>query len=50
MNEWGRALLVDAIAYISRFPDDRPIMQTASPFAGQEVITRPRIEEVLGAR
>jgi hypothetical protein len=47
MSEWGRAMLVDAIEYISRFPDDRPIMQTASPFAGQEIITRPRIVEVL---
>ncbi len=47
MNEWGRALLVNAITYISRFTDDRPIMQTASPFAGQEIITRPRIEQVI---
>jgi len=28
MNEWGKALLVDAVAYISRFTEDRPIMQT----------------------
>jgi hypothetical protein len=47
MNEWGRALLVDAITYISRFTEDRPIMETASPFAGQEIITRPRIDEVI---
>jgi hypothetical protein len=47
MNEWGRALLVDAITYIARFTDDRPIMQTDSPFAGQEIITRPRIDEVV---
>src|SRR4051812_8180272 len=47
MNEWGRALLVDAITYISRFTEDRPIMQTPSPFAGQEFITRPRIEQVM---
>ncbi len=47
MNEWGRALLVNAIRYISRFTEDRAIMQTASPFAGQAIITRPRIEEVI---
>jgi hypothetical protein len=47
MNEWGRALLVDAITYIARFTADRPIMQTPSPFAGQEDITRPRIEQVM---
>jgi hypothetical protein len=47
MNEWGRALLADAITYISRFTEDRPIMQTPSPFAGQEFITRPRIEQVM---
>jgi hypothetical protein len=47
MNEWGKALLVDGIAYIARFTEDRPIMQTPSPFAGQDVITRNRIEQVL---
>jgi hypothetical protein len=33
MNELGRSLLVNAIAYISRFTEDRPIIQTPSPFA-----------------
>jgi len=47
MNEWGRALLVDAITYISRFTEDRPIMQTPSPFAGQEFIARRHIEDVI---
>jgi hypothetical protein len=47
MNEWGRALLENSIAYIARFTEDRPIMETASPFAGQEIISRPRIDEVL---
>jgi hypothetical protein len=47
MNEWGRGLLINAITYISRFTEDRPIMQTPSPFAGQEVITRPRVEAVI---
>jgi hypothetical protein len=35
MNETGQSLLVNAIAYISRFTDDRPIIQTPSPFAPQ---------------
>jgi hypothetical protein len=48
MNEWGRSMLVNAIAYISRFTDDRPIMQTPSPFAGQEFIARRHIENVIG--
>ena len=43
MNEAGRALLVDAIAYIARFTEDRPIMRTPSPFAGREFLTRARI-------
>jgi hypothetical protein len=47
MNEWGKALLVDAIAHISRFAEDRPIMTTPSPFAGQDFITRHRIEQVI---
>jgi hypothetical protein len=33
MNETGQSLLVNVIAYISRFTDDRPIIQTPSPFA-----------------
>lgn len=32
MNETGRHLLVNAIAYISRFGEDRPIIDTPSPF------------------
>jgi len=47
MNEWGKSLLVDAITYISRFPDDRPIMQTPSPFAGRDFITSSRIEAII---
>jgi hypothetical protein len=35
MNETGQSLLVNAIAYISRFTEDRPIIQTPSPFAPQ---------------
>jgi len=34
MNENGRRLLLNAIAYISRFTEDRPIAVTPSVFAG----------------
>jgi hypothetical protein len=34
MNESGQHLLLNAIAYISRFTEDRPIALTPSPFAG----------------
>jgi hypothetical protein len=47
MNQWGRALLANAITYIARFTEDRPIMQTPSPFAGQEFITRKHIEKLI---
>ena len=40
MNEEGKRLLLNSIAYISRFTEDRPIAITASPFAGPT--TRPR--------
>ena len=33
MNEEGRQLLLNSIAYISRFTEDRPIAITPSPFA-----------------
>ncbi len=49
MNEWGKALLVDAVAYISRFTEDRPIMQTPSPFAGSTFMTRATIERVIAS-
>jgi hypothetical protein len=39
--------LVNAIAYIARFADDRPILQTPSPFAGREFITRSRMERII---
>jgi hypothetical protein len=32
MNDTGRALLVNAIAYIARFTDDRPILRTPCVF------------------
>jgi hypothetical protein len=34
LNETGRALLLNAIAYISQFTEDRPIAKTPSVFAG----------------
>jgi hypothetical protein len=40
MNEQGRLLLLNSIAYISRFNEDRPIAVTASVFAGP--VARPR--------
>jgi hypothetical protein len=40
-------MLVDAIAYIARFTEDRPIMVTPSPFAGNEFMTRRNIDRIL---
>jgi hypothetical protein len=40
MNESGQHLLLNAIAYISRFTEDRPIAITPSVFAGP--VARPR--------
>lgn len=34
MNDTGKALLVNSIAYIARFSEDRPIVRTPSPFDG----------------
>jgi hypothetical protein len=34
MNDAGQALLVNSIAYIARFTEDRPIVRTPSVFAG----------------
>ena len=47
MNASGRAILVDAVAYIARFTEDRPIMETPSPFRGHEFMTRKRIQDYL---
>jgi hypothetical protein len=47
MNEWGKAILVNAITYIARFTEDRPIMFTPSPFAGNDFITRAGIERII---
>jgi hypothetical protein len=47
MNDTGRALLVNAIVYISRFTEDRPIPRTPSPFEGTKATTRAYAERVL---
>ena len=53
MNETERALLINAIAYISRFTEDRPIVQAPSPF-GQHIrfidrdVIRRRIDKTAG--
>ena len=43
----GRAILVNAITYIVRFTDDRPIMEAPLPFAGREFLTRDRMEVLI---
>jgi hypothetical protein len=50
MNEWGKALLTNAISYIARFTEDRPIMETPSPFAGIDLFPRSSIERFMAAR
>jgi hypothetical protein len=40
MNEAGQRLLLNAIAYISRFTEDRPIAVTPSVFAGPVAVPR----------
>lgn len=47
LNRTGRALLVNAVAYISRFRDDRPIPRTASPFEGIAAVARSRSDRLL---
>ncbi len=37
MNKIGRGLLVNAIVYISRFTEDRPIARTPSVFANRQI-------------
>jgi hypothetical protein len=47
MNPAGKALLVNAIAYIARFGDDRPIMETPSPFTGNVPPTRTALARTI---
>src|SRR5690349_22923408 len=42
MNETGQKLLLNAIAYISHFSEDRPIAVTPSVFAGEVAAPRAR--------
>lgn len=42
MNATGRAMLVNAIAYISRFTEDRPIGLTPSVFGSEPIATTRR--------
>ena len=49
MNETGRRLLLNSIAYISRFTEDRPIAITPSVFAGPAALPRTYLDRrVLG--
>lgn len=42
MNETGKALLINSIAYIARFTEDRPIARTPSPWSSAGDMPRPR--------
>ena len=44
MNETGQALLLNAIAYISRFADDQPIAVTPSVFVSPEHYRRDQVK------
>lgn len=44
LNENGRRLLLNCIAYISRFTEDRPIAVTPSVFAGPATLPRTYID------
>jgi hypothetical protein len=44
LNENGRRLLLNAIAYISRFAEDRPIAVTPSVFAGPVALPRTYLD------
>jgi hypothetical protein len=47
MNETGRRLLLNCIAYISRFTEDRPIAVTPSVFAGEVALPRAYLDRRL---
>src|SRR5262249_72749 len=49
MNDTGRALLINSIAYIARFTQDRPILRAGSPFAGQQTIPRSTLAKWLAS-
>jgi hypothetical protein len=50
MNEAGQRLLINAIAYISRFTEDRPIAVTPSVFAGPVPLPRAYLDRRLGEK
>lgn len=50
LNETGRHLLLNCIAYISRFKEDRPIAVTPSIFAGPVAEPRGYIDRRLGQK
>jgi hypothetical protein len=47
LNETGRALLINSIAYIARFTEDRPISRVQSPFIGPAAADRGVIPRAL---
>jgi hypothetical protein len=50
MNETGQRLLLNCIAYISRFTEDRPIAVTPSVFAGPVAMPRAYADRRLGEK
>lgn len=50
MNENGQRLLLNCIAYISRFTDDRPIAVTPSVFTGTVAFPRAYLDRRLGEK
>jgi len=50
MNEAGQRLLLNSIAYISRFTEDRPIAVTPSVFGGPTACPRVYLDRSLGER
>ena len=50
MNEAGQRLLLNSIAYISRFTEDRPIAITPSVFAGPVGYPRTYLDRRLGEK
>jgi hypothetical protein len=47
MNDTGRALLVNSIAYIARFHQDRALCVSPSPFAGVSIRSRAKLARWL---
>src|SRR5262245_29379034 len=50
MNETGQRLLLNSIAYISRFTEDRPIAVTPSVFGGTVAFPRAYLDRRLGEK